>query len=317
MLAAMASRVFPSLMLVSVLLAMTLAAGGCSAPPPFAQLSGLIIAPQLDELSGIAASRAHADTLWVLNDGGNSPALYAIGNRGGLQATFRVAGVVNTDWEDLAAFDLDGRHYLLIADVGDNGGLRKTLQLHVVEEPATLTDGLPHDGMLHDGMLRSAWSIAFRWPDGARDCEAVAVDAARGEILLISKRRRPPELFTLPLRPGNGGLQVAQLVGHVAGIPEPDSEALREDAHQTRIRNQVTAADISPDGRSIAVMTYRSVLLYPRRPHESWAQALARNPLVHDLTWLPQAEALAWDADGHGLYATGEHSPAPLLYLNP
>ncbi len=305
----MALHVFPAL--VSVLLAMMLA--GCSTPPPpFVQLSGLITAPQLDEVSGLAASRVHPDTLWVLNDGGNAPALYAIGKRGGLLATFRIAGVVNTDWEDLAAFDLDGRHYLLVADTGDNGGLRKTLQLHVVEEPQTLDDG-----MLHDGMLRPAWSIAFRWPDGARDCEAVAVDAVHGEILLISKRRRPPELFTLPLRPGNGGLQVARFVGHLAGIPEPDAEALREDAHQARIRNQVTAADISLDGRAIAVMTYRDVLVYPRPPQASWAQALARNPQVHELTWLPQAEALAWAADGHGLYATGEHSPAPLLYLNP
>ena len=28
-----------------------------------------------------------------------------------------------------------------------------------------------------------AWSINFRWPDGARDCEATAVDAANGEVL--------------------------------------------------------------------------------------------------------------------------------------
>lgn len=306
----MALRLSP--LLVTVLLAATLSVAGCSAPPPFAQLSGLIISPQLDELSGLAASRVHADTLWVLNDGGNAAALYAIGNRGGLQATFRIAGVVNTDWEDLAAFDLDGRHYLLIADTGDNGGLRKTLQLHVVEEPRIF-----EDGTLHDGVLRPAWSIAFRWPDGARDCEAVAVDAARGEILLISKRRRPPELFTLPLRPGNGGLQIAQLVGHLVGVPEPDAEALREDAHQARIRNQITAADISPDGRTIAVMTYRDVLLYQRPTRASWAQALASNPQVHELPWLPQAEALAWSPDGRALYATGEHSPAPLLYLNP
>jgi hypothetical protein len=26
---------------------------------------------------------------------------------------------------------------------------------------------------------------------------------------------------------------------------------------------------------------------------------------------------LAWSTDGRGLYASGEHSPAPLLYLNP
>jgi hypothetical protein len=32
---------------------------------------------------------------------------------------------------------------------------------------------------------------------------------------------------------------------------------------------------------------------------------------------LPQAEALAWSPDGQALYASGEHSPAPLLFLNP
>ena len=166
------------------LLAALLAVAGCSAPaPPFAQLSGVILDTRLSDLSGLAASRVHPDVLWMLNDGGNPPDLYAVGNRGGVQATFRVAGVDNTDWEDLAAFELDHRRYLLIADTGDNGGLRRTLQLHVVEEPRALADGV----------LRPAWSIAFRWPDGARDCEAVAVDAAHAQVLLVSKRRRPPE----------------------------------------------------------------------------------------------------------------------------
>ena len=305
MLVAMVRRVSPSLL--SPLLGVMLAVAGCGQAPPFAQLSGLILAQQLDEVSGMAASRSHADTLWVLNDGGNAAALYAIGNRGSLRATLRIDGVPNTDWEDVAAFDLQGRHYLLIADTGDNGGLRRTLQLHVVEEPRTLLDG----------HARPAWSIAFRWPDGPRDCEAVAVDAANGQVLLVSKRRRPPELFVLPLRPASSGLQVARRVGFLAGVPQPDAESLRENPHQARVRNQITAADLSPDGRTFAVLTYSDVLLYARPPHDSWAQALAIAPQVHHLPWLPQAEALAWSADGRGLYATGEHSPAPLLYLNP
>src|SRR3546814_18382547 len=73
-----------------------------------------------------------------------------------------------------------------------------------------------------------------------------------------------------------------------------------------RIRHQVTAADIAPDGRRLAVMTYNEVLLYRRRGDEPWADAVARKPAVHDLPWLPQAEALGWDAAGRGLYATGE-----------
>jgi hypothetical protein len=301
----MASCNRPSLR--NLLLAAALAIAGCSAsPPPFAQLSGLILAPQLDEVSGLAASRTHPGTLWALDDGGNGAFLYAIGNRGSLQATYRIAGVPNTDWEDLAAFELHGRHYLLVADTGDNGGLRRTLQLHVIEEPRTLADGT----------LRPAWSIAFRWPDGARDCEAVAVDAAHGQILLISKRRVPPELFVLPLRPRDGGLQVARRIGHLGGVPRPDAESMRDDPRQARTRNQVTAADLSPDGQTLAVLTYSDVLLYSRHG-QAWPVAVAGRPRVNPLPWVPQAEALAWSADGSALYATGEHSPAPLLYLNP
>ena len=294
----------PRWMLASLLLSII----GCSAPPsPFAQISGVILDPHLSSLSGLAASHAHADTFWVLNDGGSGPTLYAIGKRGGLIATLHVTGVVNTDWEDLAAFDLRGRHYLLIADTGDNGGLRRTLQLHVVEEPQALVDGVLHP----------AWSIAFRWPDGARDCEAVAVDAVRGEILLISKRHRPPELFVLPLQPTSARLQVARRVGYLAGIPQPDPKLLQPDAHLARMRNQVTAADLSPDGRTLAVLTYHDVLLYSRGMSVDWPAAVAATPQVHALPWLAQAEALGWSADGQSLYATGEHSPTPLLYLNP
>ena len=297
----------PSLAALLVAASIGLLAGGCSDPPPFAQLSGLMLDAQLGEVSGLAASRRHPDTLWMLNDGGGPASVYAVSRRGSRLATLRIDGVDNTDWEDLAAFDLDGRHYLLIADTGDNGGLRRTLQLHVVEEPATLVDAA----------AKPAWSIVFRWPDGARDCEAVAVDAAAGQVLLVSKKRQPPELFALPLRPRDGALQVARPLGTLAGVPRPDADELRANARLARIRSQVTAADIAPDRHAIAVLTYRDVLVYPRHGRETWAQALARPPRVHPLPWLPQAEALGWSADSRALYATGELSPAPLLYLNP
>jgi hypothetical protein len=256
----------------------------------------------------MAASHRHDDVLWVANDGGNDARLYAISRRGAKLATFRVAGAENTDWEDLAGFRLDGRDWLLVADTGDNGGLRRTLQLHVFAEPARL----------QDGVLRPAWTIVFRWPDGARDCEAVAVDAARGEILLVSKKRQPPQLFSLPLRPPRGaGTLVARRIGTLAGVPQGDRDEVAANPELARIRSQVTAADVAPDRHALALLTYRDVLLYRRRGREDWAAALARPPEIHALPLLPQAEALAWSADGRGLYATGEFSPAPLLFLNP
>ena len=286
---------------------LALATAACApAKEPFSRLAGIVFDQRLDEISGVAASRAHGDVLWMANDGGNEAALYAVSKRGRVLARYAVQGAANTDWEDLAAFELHGKHYLLIADTGDNGGLRRTLQLHVLEEPRAIADGT----------LRPAWSIAFRWPDGPRDCEAVAVDVARGEVLLVSKKRHPAELFALPLRPA-GGLQVARRIGLLRGVPQASEAERRRNPARARLHGQVTAADVSPDGRTLAVLTYSDVLFYPRRANEGWARAVSRAPEVHDLPWLPQPEALAWSSGGGGLFATGEFSPAPLFYLVP
>jgi hypothetical protein len=274
---------------------------------PGSQLAGMMIDPQLGEISGLAASRRHPGTLWMLDDGGNPARVFAVGPTGDRIATLRIEGVTKTDWEDIAAFELDGRRYLLLADTGDNGGLRRTLQLHVVEEPARL----------ENARLRPAWSIAFRWPDGARDCEAVAVDAARGRVLLISKKREPPELFTLPLRAGTREVQVARRVGALAGVPQPSAEAIERSPRRAALEGQPTAADVSPDGRTLAVMTYRYLLLYPRQRGDGWSQAVGRPPRVVELPWLPQAEAMGWADDGRALYATGEFVPAPLYRVVP
>ena len=303
------SRIGPSPLLLALAV---LCAAGCSrdaAPPPDTRggaLAGVVLDSQLAEISGLAASRRHRGVLWVHNDGGSPPRLFAINPGGDRLATLRIEGVANTDWEDIAAFRLDGRDYLLVADTGDNGGLRRTLQLHVIEEPAAL----------ENARVKPAWSIAFRWPDGPRDCEAVAVDERAGQILLISKKRQPPEVFVLPLRPQEG-VQVARRIGTLAGVPQPSAEQLRTDPKQARIMNQVTAADIAPDNHTLAVMTYRNLLLYPRRPGQSWAQAVAVAPKVSALPWLPQAEALGWSADGKALFATGEFVPAPLYRIEP
>ena len=287
-------RLRPLIASVILLACMLLAA--CDAGPSQPRLAGLLLDPQLDETSGLAMSRVHRNTLWLIEDGGNGAALYAISRRGRRLASYRIEGVANTDWEDLASFEWQGRHYLLVADTGDNGGLRRTLLLHAIEEPAQLADG---------GTLRPAWSIAFRWPDGARDCEAIAVDAARGQLLLVSKKRRPPELFAVPLAPTRG-VQVARRIGRLV-VPDLSAEG--------RLAGQVTAADVSPDGRTLAVLTYARLLLYRRSGAESWSAAVAHPPTAQSLPWLHQAEAVAWATDGRGLYASGEFSPAPLVYL--
>jgi len=278
--------------------ATTPAAGGWSPP----RIAGLMTEARLTETSGLAAA-SRPGHWWVINDSGHPAELHLMDASGKRVASVGIAGLSNTDWEDLASFTLDGRRYLMIADTGDNGGIRRSLNLHVVTEPLQVRDG---------ESLPVAWSLRFRWPDGARDCEAVAVDAARGEILLVSKKRVPPELFRLPLRPADDSLQVAERIGLLAGIAQPSAEDLIRNPVYGRFRAQVSAADLSPDGLTLAVLNYRAAYLYTRAADGSWTAAL-QSPARLDFPWMPQAEAIAFAADGRSLWVAGEQTPSPLL----
>ena len=299
--------ILPTLRL-SILAALAMCVTACApAPLPFARLAGLITSKDLDEVSGIAISRAHEDVLWAINDSGNPARLHALSTRGRVLAQFDVEGAKNIDWEDMASFDLHGKHYLLVADTGDNGGLRKSITLHIFEEPASLVSGT----------LRPAWTIRARWPDGPRDCEAVAVDAVAGKIMLVSKKRAPPELFALPLADPGKTWREPRRIGRLSGVPAADPDLQRSDPAMAKLFTQVTAADLSADGNTLAVLTYGSVLIYRRNVGEDWGTAVGRAPEAHDVPLIPQAEALAWSAGGSGLYASGEFNPAPIFYLTP
>jgi hypothetical protein len=268
-----------------------------------AEYAGVFTDPDLDEVSGLAASRAQPGRYWAEDDSGNGEKLMLIQGDGTRVATLRVTGASNVDWEDLDSFDFNGKHYLLVADTGDNGGIRKVLSLLVFEEPAH-----PQDG----DSISPAWTIEFRWLDGARDCEAAAVDPIKGEVLLISKKRVPPELFSLPLQHTDKEL-TAKLVGTLPGIVQPSEADLRRNPVYGRYRSQISGADVSPNGRVLAVLNYRALYLFVRRPDQTWGSALKQGPASLDFPWLPQAEAVAFSLDGRQLTIGGEQRPSPLL----
>lgn len=262
---------------------------------------GLVTDGRIDEISGLAASRRHPGMYWAHNDSGGGDALHLIDARGRRQASVETPGVPNIDWEDMASFRLDGQDYLLVADTGDNGGIRQWLQLHVFEEPRDLSKP-----------AKLAWSLRFRWPDGPRDCEAVAVDAVRGEVLLISKKRVPAELFRVRLA-DDGQDQVAERIGTLPGIEQPDETDFRDSPTYGRYRAQITGADLSPNGRVLAVLNYRSIHFLVRGPDGDWQPGLARKLPHLTLPWLPQAEAIAFSLDGRSLTVASEQLPSPII----
>ena len=64
---------------------------------------GQLQSPELEELSGLAASRQHADVLWAHNDSGDTARIFAIDLTGALRATVDVDVAKAIDWEDIAA----------------------------------------------------------------------------------------------------------------------------------------------------------------------------------------------------------------------
>ena len=158
-----------------------------------------------------------------------------------------------------------------------------------------------------------AWTIRFAWPDGPRDCEAIAVDSRRGEALLLSKKRVPPELFRVPLRPAGAAPVVAERIGTLSGIEQPDASDLEQSPTYGRYRAQITGADLSPNGRVLAVLNYRSVHFIVRPRDGGWTPALRDKPSHLTLPWMPQAEAIAFSPDGLSLTIASEQLPSPFL----
>ncbi len=269
--------------------------------------------PDLDELSGLAVSRADATLLWGHNDTGGGRRLYRIGLDGADLGSVRVDGAQSSDWEDIAAFDDAGGPALLIADTGDNFALRSWPVLYAVRDPG------------RSGQPVLLWRLDFRYPDGARDCEAVAVDPVDRVILLVSKRDERPRLYRLPLPDGPREArptaarptapQTAEFLGEVAGVPPPPGLGRLLAAPLARFDHSPTALDISRDGRTAVLVTPRNAYVFRRGSGMGWAQALGQLPAVVPLPPLDQIEAAALSADGRELVVGSEGRPGRLARI--
>ena len=107
---------------------------------------------------------------------------------------------------------------------------------------------------------------------------------------------------------------VAKFVGvvpHVV-VVEPGENALF--SLMRRFTGLVTGMAFAPDGSAALVLTYSVPLLFPRKPGESWPDALARSPVRLTPHGLPQAEGACFSADGRSIYIVSETLPQLLRY---
>ncbi len=270
---------------------------------------GTIEEPLINESSGLAPSRRADDVYWINNDSQGEPVLYAIDGKGRYLGSVRLEGATNYDWEDCSSFKVDGKSYLVAADVGDNKAQRKDCVLYIIAEPdpAELNPSREISATL-TGQIR------FTYPGGARDCESIAVDPVEGNIYLISKRTTPPVVYRLPLSAEAGSTTaVAEIVGNLNGIPPPTGPTALIETTWGKFRAWPCSLDISSDQRTAVVLSYGEVYIYNRLSGQSWAEAFASEPIQLVAHALPQAEGVCFTNDNQTVLVATEGVPVPLL----
>lgn len=231
------------------------------------------------ECSGLVQSLRYQGIFWALGDSGSGAVIVPVTAKGdlapGWTGPVRVEGWKNYDWEDLA---LDGRGNLVIADVGNNNGRRKQLMLHFVREPKPGAASVRPDRTLRVHYEdQKEVSADF-------DCEAVF--CADDKIFFLTKRHSDGKTVLYRLTDDS----------------QKRSSPLRR-VSSFDVDGLVTAADVSPDGKLVAVLTYTSVWLfdYDRRKGDIFSGRVRRKPF-----FALQAEAIAFDGNDSLVVANEE-----------
>jgi hypothetical protein len=276
-------------------------------PRPSMIVTGQLQSEEIVEASGLARSQRDPGLLWTMNDGGSKPRLYALGEAGLHRGRIKLEEAKNRDWEDLSSFSIGEQAYLLVADIGDNDARRKHVQLLVVPEPDLSLD--------NKVKVEPAWKVDFEYPDGPRDAEAVAADPDNQRVLVLTKRTLPPELYAVPLMPGDGRVK-AEFLGTIESLPAPT----RNDVHNAGFTKdwhwQPTAMDLSPDGRLAVILTYRAIYVYRLDPAKSLFENLNGTAYALGLGNFPNAESVAFSADNGSIFVTVEGRRAPVMRID-
>jgi hypothetical protein len=256
--------------------------------------AGTLTDRNLVEVSGLAASASNAGTIWAHNDSGDSARLFAVAESGATRVTYTITGASAQDWEDLAIGPgpVAGQPYLYIGDIGDNGRSRGSVVVYRVTEPAVTGSGTQ--------ALSGAAPLVLRYPDGARDAEALFVDPQSGELYVIAKSGTGGAvgIYRAPANLAAGSTTVMSRAGTL-NLPGGST-------------NAVTGAAIAPDGKSIAVRTYGAVRLWAREDGQSVAAALATAECRGPVPAESQGESITFRPDLRAYYTVSEGGQARL-----
>ena len=260
---------------------------------------------RIDEASGLTQSIQHPGLFWTHNDSRNffdpnptEPVLFAIDAQGQLHGELWLEGVKPYDWEAISHFQQHGQNYLLIADIGDNRAKRsRGIRLHAVKEPQVIAGKITQ---------KPAWTLELRYPDGARDAEAMAVDTHDNAIYILSKRDNSPQLYRAELPNKRNSSQMLRLLGSIPPLNAPINSTETGDWRVLPYTHQPVDMAFSPDRGEVALLSYAHIYIYARSPQQNWLEALQGTPQIINLPSARQYEGLSYSQDGQTLHVVRE-----------
>ncbi len=258
---------------------------------------GTVTDPGIDESSGLAASRRNPGLLWTHNDSGDAPLVYCLDIQAHGCGVWRVTGAEAFDWEDMAAGPgpSAGEPYLYLGDIGDNLDQRTEIVVYRIPEPAAAsgvgtTKAAP-------AATPPAEAIRLRYPDGAHNAEALAVHPVTGDLYVVTKDAQSAKVFK-----ASAPLVTARLTALVqVGTIRLGSAS--------RGLELVTGADVSPDGRRVAISTYAQAYELELPAGGVFDDIWAQRPVPVTLGFRPQGESIAYRLDGRALLSSSEIVP--------
>ncbi len=265
------------------------------------RIIGTIASSDVNESSGLAASKCQPDVFWTHNDSGSGPVIYAFNSKGVHLGAWTVPGALNKDWEDMAAFkDKNGQCYVYIGEIGNNERSKGEFRIYRVKEPTISPAGASSNKKKPLETEEADW-MKWSYADTQQDAETLLVHPETGEIYILTK--------TL-----TGAAGVYKLDPDFASGKTSTAKRIA-DFSTTGIPNGlVTGGSISPDGKYVIICDYFSgyELTLPgssRDFDEIWKQ----KPTVVNLGERKQGEAVSYSSDGNSIFATSEKKNSPII----
>lgn len=187
-----------------------------------------VVADIDSELDEVSANElvSQSNLIWVIEDANNKNNIYGLNAKGAIEKDIDVKNAKNIDWEDLTTDPLGN---IYIGDFGNNSKKRKVFTIYKINKIATIKSSTEAD------------IITFTLPENFDSEDFEAFFLWNDLFYVFSKNDKKTKVFTVPNSIGN----------HQASFY---SEYKFQEKY-----NKITAADISADGKTIALLNHEKV----------------------------------------------------------